>query len=106
MCCHPGRLDSVSRHPNSIWLWDWNDPAVRDYPHLKLKLVTSALGGFVVLGLLAWFVPFSNSGLTAPERLAAVTLGWLFCCVIGYGLVLGNVRRVVGTQQVPEADRS
>lgn len=70
--------------------WDWNDPAVRSYPRLKIKLIVGYIVSLFVVSLFAYFVG-EQSG-SAIERILPVIIGYSAAYPFIISIVLGNIK--------------
>jgi hypothetical protein len=82
--------------------WDWQHPAVRQYPLLRTKLVVGYILSALAMGMFSYFV--GDSADSAVERIAPVVIGFTVAYPFLIALVLGNIQRLAAPETAPTPD--
>lgn len=86
--------------------WDWNDPRVRDYPRLRLKLVLGYVLGVIAVGTAIFLThDATESDESALFVVSAVVAGYTVPYPLVVGIVIGNIKRLVPLPDPAPDDR-
>lgn len=72
--------------------WDWSDPSVRSYPHLRLKLVLGYVLGVAAVSVLTYLT--RDHRQSALDVVGPVAIGYTVAYPFIVAIVLGNIKRL------------
>lgn len=73
--------------------WDWEDPVIRTYPRLRLKLALGFVLGGVAVGVVSYFIGEQES-TSAAYRVVPVVGAWCVMFPFLIAGILGNIKRL------------